>query len=513
MRRRGLLFLALLLAGCRPEPPSPTPSAPAPTLRLLLGVDVASLDPQVPFDDVSSLVLDNVFESLVRLDSSFRLSSGLARRWINPDDRTWRFFLDTEARFSDGTPLRASDVRFSIERLRTLQGSKMQGLAHIIAGVEVVDDATVDIHTESPIAILNSLVFIPIMSERAVRAAGERIAERPLGTGPYKVTHWDKGRSVVLEANEHRRPLPAVRRAEFLFRPGGDMVEAVLRERADMTLFLPWARAQEIEAKKPAGLRVLGVPGINVFYLTFNVRPRIPGSPRPNPLRDPRVRRALSLAIDSEALVRGALGGFGKPANQLVVPQVFGYDPAAPRLRQDAAEARRLLAEAGQQSLEVSVVGFEGGARRTDALLLEQWRAIGVRGRLDALPYAELDRRLEAGEFDAAIQGYGCTTADASEILSFVLHTRDTAMGYGAGNTAGYGNAEVDRIARDNLRVFDPRTRLALLQQALRLATEDRVYLPLFSADRVFVLADRVRWTPPASGQVLLSDLSVAAPE
>ena len=136
--------------------------ADPPTLRVVMGQDIAeTMDPQVPFDEVSSAIHFNIFETLVRFDNSFRLTGRLAERWINPNDRTWRFFLSKSARFSDGSPLRASDVRFSLERVRTLPGSQLTGLVEHISSVEVVDDGTVDVHTDTPLAIMNSLAFTP----------------------------------------------------------------------------------------------------------------------------------------------------------------------------------------------------------------------------------------------------------------------------------------------------------------------------------------------------------------
>jgi ABC-type transport system substrate-binding protein len=87
-----------LLVGCRPVPSA----APQRALRVLVAQDVRTLDPHVSFDTVSSVLLDNIFESLVRFDRSFHVTSDIALRWINPDDRTWRFFLDPTARFPDG---------------------------------------------------------------------------------------------------------------------------------------------------------------------------------------------------------------------------------------------------------------------------------------------------------------------------------------------------------------------------------------------------------------------------
>src|ERR1700752_562861 len=120
---RAWLVIALALLGgfflsCKEKEPSAAP--PKGPLVILVGTDLTSLDPQIPFEVDSSYVLGNIFESLVEFDSSFRLSPCLAKRWTNPDDHTWRFYLNEQAFFSDGTPLKGSDIKFSIERLKSL---------------------------------------------------------------------------------------------------------------------------------------------------------------------------------------------------------------------------------------------------------------------------------------------------------------------------------------------------------------------------------------------------------
>lgn len=473
-----------------------------------MGADVTTLDPQVPWDDVSSIVLDNIFESLVRFDRSFRLTSGLAQRWINPDERTWRFFLDPAARFPDGTPLRASDVRFSVERLRSLAGSQMTGFTRHVASTEVVDDLTVDIHTDIPIAILNSLAFIPIMSEAQVKAAGDKVSERPFGTGAYKLARWEKGKIIVLEANEHHQPIPTIRRADLVIREGQGLLEDVLRMHPDLTLLFGRARLDELQKKKAPDLKIVSGGGLAVFYAAFNIGPQLPGVVGPNPLRDLRVRRALAHATDQRELVRESLKGFGRPATQLIVPQVFGFDPLIEPATYGPQPARALLAGAGHPGLDLAIDVPTGGTHRIEKLLIRQWEKAGVKATLREHKDDDYQRAMESGRFAVAVEGYSCTSADASEILNYLLHTRETEKGYGFGNHTAYGNPELDRITEENLRLFDPKKRLAMLQRALRVAAEELPYLPLYAAEDIYVVSDAVEWTPPINGEVRVQDIA-----
>jgi len=143
-------------------------------------------------------------------------------------------------------------------------------------------------------------------------------------------------------------------------------------------------------------------------------------------------------------------------------------------------------------------------------MLARQWSALGLHAGVRELPRAELPRALSAGAFDVAVQGFGCTSADASEILGFTLHGPAPAQGFGAGNVGGYRNPEVDRIVEENLGVFDPRKRLALLQRVLRIASEDVPFLPLFAANDVYVVSEDLVWEPPVNGLVRVSEMSLA---
>ncbi len=510
-RAVSLLFLVLLAWSCRSgvQPGSGAPAEDT-TLRVLLGVEPTSLDPQLHFDDVSSMVLDNVFDTLVRFDSSLRLTSGLAERWINPDDRTWRFFLDSAARFHDGSPVTAHDVKFSLDRVRSLPGSEITGFARHIVETRVVDDHTIDMATDTPMAILNSLGFIPVMSRRQVAEAGAQVGERPLGSGPYRFVSWEKGRRIVLEASPHHgQPVP-VRRAEFLIAPNDAAVlAAVAEQQVDLAVLLRWSLRDELERRKRPGQRVVSAPGLGVYYLALNVRPEVPGRRGRNPLADTRVRRALSLAVDRAELAREGVRGAGHPAPQLVVPPVFGYDPSLTGDPHDPEAARRLLAESGHKALAVNLLARSERDHTVEELLLRQWSRAGIGGSLVRVKNEEFEPALAAGRFEASIQGFACTSGDASELLLFALRSR-TNHGDGSGNIGAFSHSRLDQLSDENPKVFDPKRRLEMLQQALRLAAEERPLIPLFVSDDLYLVSDRIRWEPPVNGAVRVSQVSFA---
>jgi peptide/nickel transport system substrate-binding protein len=502
----GAALACLLAVACTRDE---KPKQPEGTLRVLLGSDIATLDPHVSVDSITSIIVGNVFEPLVRFDRSLRLVGGLAERWINPDERTWRFFLDRRARFHDGTPLRASDVKFSVERLLSLPGTPVAAFVRHIRAVEAIDDHTVDIRTDAPVAILNDMAFVPIVSERSVRAAGGRVDDKPLGSGRYRVARWERGRAIDLEASEFARDPAAIARVEVELLPQEGMLERIEAGKPDLTLLLRQSVLDTLEKRNLAGQRLLASPGLYVFYLGFNTRATLPSGAR-NPLADVRLRRALVRATDQAAIVEHALRGHGRGATQLVVPEVFGFDPTLPATPVDPATARQMVDAAGHAGVELSILTVEGGSGRIEEELARQWERAGVKLTRREVPERQLAVEVAAGRFDTYIEGWGCTSADAAELLSYLLHSRDEARGLGTGNYYGFAHPEIDRIAETNLGVFDPRRRLALLQRALRLASEEAVFLPLYSQDEMYLLSDRLDWQARVDGEVRFEEMRLS---
>jgi peptide/nickel transport system substrate-binding protein len=200
--KAGRLAIAVLAAqmGAPACQPAPDPAPPRP-LRIVVAADLPNLDPQSAWDEVSSAVLGNVFDTLVRFDASLRVGAGVARSWISLDDRTWRFRLDERARFHDGTPVRAADIIFSIERQQTLTGSGGQVFARQVSAVSAIDESTVDVTTAAPAALLANLAAIPVLSRR--HAESDPPGARAVGSGPYRVVSWEPGRRLLLEASPY----------------------------------------------------------------------------------------------------------------------------------------------------------------------------------------------------------------------------------------------------------------------------------------------------------------------
>lgn len=511
MKRRSAGWLAVAVAffvfagGCKKEPP-PLPESKRP-LVILIGADVTSFDPQIPFDE-SSIVLDNIFQKLVEFDNTFQLAPGLATRWTNPDDKTWRFYLNPDSYFSDGTKLTAADVKFSIERLKNLTTSDLQGFTEHITTVSVVEDHTVDIKTDIPFSILNNLVFIPILSEKYVNSVGDKAAEMPMGTGPYRLDRWEKDKHISLTANPHYARKVAIQKVDYLINSDPEAVlDTILRIKPDITNALPFRKIEDFQKRKTTDLKIVSANGISVYYIVFSLKPTLPDFTGRNPLADVRVRKALAYSTDINSVVQTLSKGYGRVPTQMVAPEIFGFDPGIPPPVYDVEKAKKMLAEAGYTNLTIPLYSGETGTHRFEKMLIEQWAKSGITGVLKLIPDDDFYPKQSAGDFATSIGGYSCGSGDASELLTFNMHTRSVDQSYGKGNAALYSNPEVDRITEENLRTFNPKERLQLLQKGMRIVTDEAPYFPLVIFDDVYIVSDRINWIPPVTGEVRISDI------
>ncbi|MEM9557365.1 MAG: ABC transporter substrate-binding protein [Acidobacteriota bacterium] len=494
----AMLVLPLLLAACADEaPPSASTAAPgstaAPaTLRLGVHSGPLTLDPHARNEVVTFQTLRHVYEGLTQLDAGSRVTPCLAERWENLDALRWRFTL-REATFHDGSTLRAADVVASLERARRAEHEISSYLVELDA-VRVLDERTIELTTHRPYPILLSkLAYVGIVPAAATEIGSERTASDPLpGTGPYRWLESTGDRLRLTAFADHWSGTPpAYGRVEMHV-----LAEAELRRAAllDGTVDL----AQHLRPDDLAALRgepccrALSHPSQQTRYLAM--RPDRP------PFDDPRVRRAINLALDRRALVDRLLLGFGTPTDQLVGVYVFGHDADREQPVRDLEEARRLLAAAGHgDGLDLVL---EATREEPARLIAEQLAAVGLRVEVRARPWSELFARLQAREVDFYFGGILAVTGDASDVFDSMLHSLDPVLGYGRNNAAGLDDPTLDALIEESGSTLDMDRRRELLRRAMASALEHRVYLGLYSRDALFGRRHDIAWQPRLDGFV-----------
>ncbi|HYL05049.1 MAG TPA: ABC transporter substrate-binding protein [Thermoanaerobaculia bacterium] len=468
--------------------------AGAAPLRLVFHSDPQGLDPHLHDEVATHWVLDNVYDALVTFDADMHVRPTLAVAWDNPDDLTWRFQLRPGVRFQDGRPLAAADVVVSLERARSHPQSKMSGYLVEVAAVRAVDPHTVEVQTRRPYPILlNKLTFIAIVP----RDAPPRIV-KPLGTGPYRFVSYAPGRGLELavfdggwRAAEELEPRVSIGFESV----AAKRVERLTSGRADLIAEMPSQYADRVKSAPGCAVRSAG--GLAVNYL----QPRVDAPP----FSDPRVRRAISLAVDREELVRAMLHGRGAPAGQMVGPKVFGYAPELQPPRRDLAAARQLLAAAGFPGGLDAVLEYRDG--QEVAALRAQLAEAGIRLRLRPRPWSELYPRLLRGQVAFYYGSWQCSSGDASDLFDNKVHTRDKARGYGDSNSNGYGNPALDKLIESSGATLNMNERRRILESAMRLLDADLPLIPLAIPFNLFGVRTTLAWAPRLDARIQVAGM------
>jgi peptide/nickel transport system substrate-binding protein len=500
-------------------------AAPLRAQELVLGLasDITSADPHFHNTSSNNAASRHVFDTLIRQDARQRLLPGLAVAWRARDSLTWEIELRAGVRFHDGTLLGPEDVVASLRRAGSVAGSPSSFGIYTrgIVGVEIAGPRTLLLRTASPAPLLpNDLSLIPIVQRRFAEAPTEAFnaGTAAIGTGPFRLARFVPGERLELERFDGHwdgaAPWSAVK---LLFLRNGAQRAAALLSGAVHAIEAPPTSIMA-ELRRHPSLAISSVASNRIMFLFPDTgRERTPyatdrrGNPLDrNPLRDLRVRQALSAAIDRTALVERALDGEGREAGQLLPDGAFGVSP---RLRPDAydpARARRLLAEAGwPDGFGLTLHGpndrfvNDGAIVQSIAAMLAQ---AGIEARVETLPWSVFAARASRPEFSLILVGWGAGTGEPSSPMRGLLATYDPATSLGASNRGRWSNALFDRLLARGMTEFEPERREATLIDATELAIGDLGLIPLYHERASWALRRGLAHTPRADQYTLAVD-------
>lgn len=501
----------------------------AQTLTIGVRAGPDSIDPHFSASGTHAEALKHIFDTLVWSGDGLNLEPRLAESWRAINDTTWEFKLRRGVKFHDGSEMTAEDVKFSIDRVPAVSGPAATTIyVRSVKEVKVVNPATVLVITHGPSPTLpNDFVRLFVVSAKAAKNystketanAGFNAGTAAIGTGPYKFVTWTPKEQLVLERFDGywggRQPWQRVVRREV---PNDAARVAQLKAgQLDLIARVP---ATDVPAlQKDPNLRIVKSDTIYVFNMEFDMREKAyqvtakDGSALPgNPMRDPRVREAIDLAIDRQALAEIAMEGTGKPANQIVTPTIFGYNKSIPQPKVDLARARKLLAEAGYPN------GFKGvflftsdrlpGDRQVGTAVAQMLARIGLELQTNAQPAAVFFPSRGRGEFSVAMWGWGTLTGEANLTLTSLVHTNDPARRMGGFNTSGYSNPKLDKLIQNAGVEMNVDTRRRLLEEALALVAQDRPRLALVSINTAWAMQkSKVTITPRVDEDTLAMNI------
>lgn len=462
--------------------------------------DVVSLDPARATDAQGFTVIGLLHAGLVRLNAELLVEPDLAESWtISEDGLTYTFTLREGAAFSDGSPVTAADVVWSLTHaldpntgawtgpflLSNIAGSDelQSGATTELSGVTALDDRTVEISIKQPSAyFLSQLTFGPakIVSSAAVEASPETWDQGAVTSGAFAVAEWNQGQGLVLVPNaNYWQPASQIEQLQIVFNQDSETAYQLFRT-GELDIMggaqnpIPAARVAEVQDS--ADFRTTNA--FNVRYVAFNNA--LP------PFDDVRVRQAFAHATDRDTLANVVLGGTVIATDRILPPGMPGSELPVEGLGFDPEAARALLADAGVDpaSLELTLsYGVEGDNERIVTVLQAMWQEnLGVTVTLDPLELSTFSSRLNDTYNDPAngLQAYysvwGTIYPDPQYFTSQILKT-----GVGNNNSA-YSNAEFDALTEEaDIIADDIEARLALYNQAEQIAVNEVAWLTLFN--------------------------------
>jgi peptide/nickel transport system substrate-binding protein len=504
--------------------------ASAAELRLGLAVEPDSIDPHFHNFGGNKNLMPNVFEALTAIDPQDKLVPGLAVSWRLVDDTTWEFKLREGVTFSDGTGLTADDVAFTLDRAAHVPTTVADMSEYIkpITRVEVIDPLTIRFHTSGPFPLapeyLSAIGIVSRKQGQGATTGDYNSGSAAIGTGPFRFVSWARGDRIVLARNDAwwggKHPAWDSVTIRYIKNPAS---RAAALLAGDVDLIDQVAVQDMNRVKSNAHFQVVSGLSDDIVGFVFDVRdapsPQVSdndGKPLPaNPLHDPRVRQAIRLAIDRDAIRDRIMNGQSAPDNQFMRPGDYGYDPSLPAGGADPAEAKRKLAEAGYPAGFRLTVACQDDRFVSDATICQaaaqMLTRIGITTTPEVMPHAVWVPRANRHEFSMCTYFWTIDTPEPSIMLISQLATQDPLRGRGAFNRGSYSNPAFDAALDQALTTVDRQAREALLIKATHIAFSDYAVTPLHHQFNIEAMDLQVHHTPRIDGHVLAAEVASTA--
>ncbi|WP_321944284.1 ABC transporter substrate-binding protein [Paraburkholderia tropica] len=491
IRSIGVTLLLVWLAFAR--------AASAADLIIGSRTEPASMDPHFLWSGASTQFFYHYLGFVARTGADGKLVPGIAKSWRATDAHTWVFDLDPRAKFADGTPITPDDLIASYRRAIHMPNGSYRGLFSLVDHMEASGPLQLTVTTKSPNPYLPfSLAQVAVLPKKIADTAQSKDffdAKANVSAGPYLFESYKPGDRLVLKRNPGYWGKPARwDTVTFRFLPdGAARVAALLSGSVDVIDgVLPDDVAR---IKSHPELRVVSKPGDRAVFMTYDlsrdVTPQVTdasGKPLdPNPFRDVRVRKALALAVNREAIIARVLDGQGAPMTQLGSPLLGGYDPSIKPVPYDPAQAKALLKAAGYPNGFSLTLSCFNGRLVNDARVCQavgqMLQRIGLKVTVDVEPYPVLVSKTtcHCARMPSLFMATW-SSAYAGEVgagLANVIRSYDRKAGKATWNLGEYSNPAVDKLIDGATETIDPQTRHQLSAEAMKAAMADFPELPL----------------------------------
>lgn len=498
-------------------------TAAAETLRWSSAGDSLTLDPHAQNEGPTHTLSHQIYDSLVFRNMDMELTAGLATDWYVTDDPSvWEFKLREGVSYHEGQDFTAEDVVFSINRAKH-ENADMKGLLTSVVEIWAEDDYTVHMRTDGPNPLLpNNLTNLFIMDSDWAEdndvtipqdyAAGEETyaVRNANGTGPFSLVSREPDIRTELVRNDDywgmgTFPMEVERIIHRPISSASTRAAALLSGEIDFLLDPPVQDLQRLENSDELVVRT--APQNRTIFLGMDQGSdelRNSDVSGRNPFADQRVREAMNIAIDRDAIRQVVMRGQSVPAGMIAPPFVDGYTEALDVVPEvDRERAQALLEEAGYPDGFTATLQCPNDRYINDEAICQaavgMFGQIGLDIRLESKTRSVHFADLQNGELDFYMLGWGVPTLDSHYVFHYLVESR-TDEG-GAWNFANYSNADVDEKIQAMPSETDAEARSQLIADVWETVQEDVVYLPLHHQVLNWAMKDNIDFNVQAEDQ------------
>lgn len=517
-----LSISALVLAGCSSsttsegtdgnessqgnEPTAPTaPTEENRTLTIAMGTDIVSFDIHDHNNTSTEAVHINMFNYLFKRDASQEIQPDLVESYELVDETTWEFKLKEGVTFHNGDPLTSEDVKFTLERVAKDSGLREHPNYKQILEVKVIDEMNFQILTDGPQpTMINRLARLGsgMLPKKYIEENGwEHFLKQPIGTGPFQFAEWVRDDRVVLEPYDNYFEGKNEEWDQLVFRvipESSTRVGELLTGGVDIATNMPPNEWERINSN--GGTEVISAESNRVLMLVVRQTEGTVTS-------DPRVREAIDLAINDEALTEFVLGGAGVPTRTRVTPGNAGANPDLFNTYvYDVERAKELLTEAGYpDGLDLTFTSPHGRYlqdREVSEMIAGMLAEVGIRANLEFVEWSSfVEMRNSKTNKELYLIGFGNSLFDAD--LAVDLYRSERAAG-----EIDYKNEEVDQLIAAARINMNPEERSKQYQRIQEIAAEERPHIHLYQEKSNYGVSDRLNFAPRKDEMLFVPDIT-----
>jgi peptide/nickel transport system substrate-binding protein len=458
-----------------------------------------TLDPANHYSISTTSVLRHLFDPLIDVTNDSKFVPALAETWRPVNNTTWRFTLRKGVTFHDGTPFNADSVVFTLKRVQSNSKLIKSFVYQDIESVEKDGDYAVIVTSKRPFGSLPAHLTMLGMLPPSAGKNEEAFFQKPIGTGPFRFASWTHGDQIAMTANPtYWKPgLPKVEKVTFRFIPELSTRTAALR--SGELQVIDRVTPDLVETLKGTrGVKVLDVPAIEAQRWIFQLGKE--------PVKDQRLRQAISLAIDRGVIIKELLKGYGRPVDSPVPPGLIGHTSLPPKVY-DPEKARQILKQAGYSNVSVDIVlmkDFYPKQLEITQAVAAMLGDVGIKLNIKNLEIASAREQRTAGTYDLFFSGW-----------AHMPHDPDWYFGQwftkaGSEKLTRYSNPKVEQLITEG-RVPDAKVRQAKYEELERIVWDEDAEIWLYYTVAIYGVSERLRnFEARRDYYVLLSDVSIA---